>query len=69
LKKKLSINGEGNSCDAELWSTVARVTVINMVDDNLIGCGEEFEKQKKWKKRMKVEFILTVEDWWVHKLN
>jgi hypothetical protein len=50
LKKKLSINGEGNSCDAELWSTVARVTVINMVDDNLIGCGEELRNRKNGKR-------------------
>ncbi|MCI66734.1 hypothetical protein A2U01_0087992, partial [Trifolium medium] len=32
-------DGGGNTYDAELWSTVAMVTVISMVDNNLIGCG------------------------------
>ncbi|MCI96762.1 hypothetical protein A2U01_0118062, partial [Trifolium medium] len=30
-------DGGGNTYDAELWSMVAMVTVISMVDDNLIG--------------------------------
>jgi hypothetical protein len=50
-------DGGGNSCDAELWSTVAMVTVINMVEDKLIGCGEEFEKQKKWKESGKLYLV------------
>ncbi|GAU28843.1 hypothetical protein TSUD_21800 [Trifolium subterraneum] len=46
-------DGGGNTYDAKQWSTVAMVTVINMVNDNLTGCSGiflteaavEFEKQ------------------------